>query len=61
MGIELGQLFFLLMFLAVSKGLGHWRWAPGWWQPAAGFTLERGVSALALAAGLFCLTERLMA
>ena len=61
LGIELGQLFFLLMFLPVSKGLGHWRWTPGRWQPAAGFTLERGVSALALAAGLFWLTERLMA
>jgi hypothetical protein len=59
-GIELGQILFLLTFLVVSKGIGHWRWTPGRWQPPTGFTMERGVSALALAAGLFWLTERLL-
>ena len=58
-GIELGQILFLLTFLALSKGIGHWRWTPDRWQSPTGFTMERGVSALALAAGLYWLTERL--
>jgi hypothetical protein len=59
-GIELGQMLFLLAFLAISKGLGTWALTQGWRQGTRGLTVEAGVSALALAAGLFWLAERLL-
>jgi hypothetical protein len=60
-GIELGQLLFLLAVLAVAKGLRTWGWAPVFAQRTTGFTFERWVSVLALAVGLFWLAERLIA
>jgi len=60
-GIELGQLLFLLAVLAVAKGLRNWGWAPVFAQRTTGFTFERWVSMLALAVGLFWLAERLIA
>jgi hydrogenase/urease accessory protein HupE len=59
-GIELGQMLFLLAFLALSKGLGTWGLDHRWRQVTRGLTVEAGVSALALAAGLFWLAERLL-
>ena len=59
-GIELGQMLFLLAFLALSKGLGTWGIDHRWRQVTRGLTVEAGVSALALAAGLFWLAERLL-
>ena len=61
MGIELGQMLFLLAFLAVTKGPGAWVWAQGWRHRTGGLTLERWVSLLALAVGLFWLAERIWA
>ena len=60
-GIELGQMLFLLAFLAMTKGLGTWVLTQGWRQRTGGLTLERWVSVLALAAGLYWLAERLWA
>jgi hydrogenase/urease accessory protein HupE len=60
-GIELGQLLFLLAFLALTKGPGAWVGAQGWRQRTGGLTLERWVSLLALAVGLFWLAERIWA
>jgi hydrogenase/urease accessory protein HupE len=59
-GIELGQMLFLLAFLTVSKGLGFWGLGQRWGQGTRGLTMESWVSALALAAGLFWLAERLI-
>lgn len=59
-GIELGQILILLAFLAVSKGLGDMAWAQAVHQRMGRFTLERWISALALAVGVFWLVERLM-
>ena len=59
-GIELGQILIFLAFLAVSKGLGYLAWAQAVQQRMGRFTLERWVSALALAVGAFWLVERLM-
>jgi hypothetical protein len=61
LGIELGQMLFLLAFLAVTKGLGAWVLPQGWRQRTGGLALERWVSVLALAAGLYWLAERLWA
>ena len=60
-GIELGQMLFLLAFLAVTKGFGAWVLTQTWRQRTGGLTLERWVSLLALAAGLYWLAERLWA
>ena len=60
-GIELGQMLFLLAFLALTKGLGAWVWPQTWRQRTGGLTLERWVSVWALAAGLYWLAERLWA
>ena len=60
-GIELGQLLFLLAVLAVAKGLRTCGWAPVLEQRTTGFTFERWVSVLALTVGLFWLAERLIA
>lgn len=57
-GIELGQMLFLLTFLAVTNGFGAWVGAQGLHQRTGGLALERWVSALALAAGLYWLAER---
>ena len=59
LGIELGQLLFLLAFLALAKGLRASGWTPVLGQRTAGLTFEWWVSALALAAGFFWLAERL--
>jgi hypothetical protein len=61
LGIELGQLLFLLTFLAVAKGLRTRGWSPVLEQRSTGFTIEGWASALALAVGLFWLAERLIA
>ncbi len=60
LGIELGQILILLLFLALTKGLGHVAWAQAVHQRMGKFSLERWVSALALAVGVFWLVERLM-
>jgi len=60
-GIELGQLLFLLAVLAVAKGLRTCGWAPVLEQRTTGFTFERWVSVLTLTVGLFWLAERLIA
>jgi hydrogenase/urease accessory protein HupE len=60
-GIELGQMLFLLAFLAVTKGFGAWVLPQGWRQRSGGLLVERWVSVMALAAGLFWLAERLWA
>jgi len=60
-GIELGQMLFLLAFLAVTKGFGAWVFPQGWRQRSGGLLVERWVSVMALAAGLFWLAERLWA
>ena len=60
-GIELGQMLFLLAFLAVTKGFGAWVLPQGWRLRTGGLALERWVSVLALAAGLYWLAERLWA
>ena len=60
-GIELGQMLFLLAFLAVTKGFGAWVLTQTWRQRTGGLTLERWVSLLALAAGVYWLAERLWA
>ena len=59
-GIELGQILILLLFLALTQGLGHVAWAQAVHQRMGRFTLDRWVSALALAVGVFWLVERLM-
>ena len=60
-GIELGQMLFLLAFLAVTKGLGAWVLTQTWRQRTGDLALERWVSVLALAAGLYWLADRLWA
>ena len=60
LGIELGQILILLAFLALTQGLGHVAWTQAVHQGLGRFTLERLVSALALAMGVFWLVERLM-
>ena len=60
LGIELGQLLFLLAFLALAKGLRASGWTPVLGQRTAGLTFEWWVSALALAVGFFWLAERLL-
>jgi hypothetical protein len=54
-------MLFLLAFLAVTKGPGAWVGAQGWRQRTGGLSLERWVSLLALAVGLFWLAERIWA
>ena len=61
LGIELGQMLFLLAFLAATKGLGTWGLTQTGPQGTGGFIKEGWVSVLALAAGLYWLTERLLA
>jgi len=46
--------------LALSRGLGYMTWAQAVHQRMGRFTLERWVSALALAVGVFWLVERVL-
>ncbi len=59
-GIELGQMLFLLAVLAVSHALRSWGLTHVLRHRTGGFTLDRWVSAFALAVGLFWLAERLI-
>jgi len=60
LGIELGQIFFLLAVLAGAKGLRASGWAPRFWQRPGGWGLQVWVSVFAFAVGLFWLVERLL-
>ena len=60
-GIELGQMLFLLALLVASHGLRSWGLTHVLRHRTGGFALDRWVSAFALAVGLFWLAERLIA
>jgi hydrogenase/urease accessory protein HupE len=59
-GIELGQILFLLAILAAAKGLRAWGLPPGLWQRLGGWGLQAWVSVFAFAVGVFWLVERLL-
>ena len=61
LGIELGQMLFLMTVLAVAWGLRTSGWVQGVQQRIGGLTLEQCASALALVVGFFWLCERLVA
>lgn len=59
-GIELGQILFLLAVLAAAKGLRAWGLPPRLWQRPGAWGLQAWVSVFAFAVGFFWLVERLL-